>query len=122
MIDWKPGIWYFMHPLTCRDDKGNTVPEAEEAHFTLCCYRTAQLVEAGYIVFSPIAQSYPVNSFYIFKEEIPWYDFDNEIILRTPSMGGITAPGYEHSWGCREEVKLFTELRRPVLHWEEIFG
>ena len=122
MIDWKPGIWYFMHPLTCKDSSGNIVKSAEDANFGLCLYRTAKLIEAGYIVFSPIAQSHPVNISYNFKEDVPWYDFDNEIIYRTPRMGGITAPGYEYSWGCREEVKLFTELRRPVLHWEEIFG
>ena len=119
--EFSDGIWYFAHPYTCKDDEGNYCSGGEEANFRLCCIRSAKLIEAGFIIFSPIAHSHPIHTAwpdFVGKQiHDMWYLIDNRIIDEVPFRGIIMAPKWETSKGCVCEKKRFENLNREVLYY-----
>lgn len=100
-------LWYFAHPYT-----GD-----EEANFKLATLRTQQLMDLGYVVYSPITYTHPLhvgkNRDYRF-----WMNFDKPFVKQ--SNGGlILAPRWESSGGCREELDDFLNLGREILLYRE---
>jgi len=120
----KEGLHYFAHPYTCKADDGRYIPEGEAANYRLCNIRAAKLIEAGWLIYSPISHTHPIHIAYpnfVGKEvHDMWYHFDNAFIERVPFRGIILAPGWENSKGCVAEKKLFERLDREVLYYSHI--
>ena len=122
-MTWKEGIWYFAHPYTCKDEQGNYIFGGEEANYRLCNIRAAKLIEAGYLIYSPISHTHPIHTAYpnfVGKQvHNMWYEFDNEFIRQVPFKGIILAPYWEESKGCSAELIMFMELKRQVMTYRE---
>ena len=117
------GLWYFAHPYTVKNEKGDYVFEGEEANFRLCNYRAALLIEKGILLYSPISHTHPIHSaspvFAGGQAHGLWYDFDNAFIRIVPFTGIILAPGWQDSKGCKGEKALFEDLGREVRYLHE---
>jgi len=118
------GLWYFAHPYTCKDKNGNYLPEGEEANYNICNARAADLLEAGYNIYSPISMTHGIYraspSFISSQEHALWYALDNEFIELTKWSGIILAPGWERSSGCVAERKRITDKGLPALLYIDI--
>ena len=118
------GMWYFAHPYTCRDKDGNFISEGEEANFHICNARSAELLDAGYNIYSPISHTHPIYraspSMLSRQEHELWYQLDNEFIDSTKWAGIILAPGWEKSSGCRAEKERIEAKGLPSLLYTDI--
>ena len=119
----KSGLWYLATPYTCKDKNGKYVLGGEEANFRIACLYAARLIEAGWLVYSPIAQTHPIHCAYppFVGGEVHemWYHYDNEFIRQCPFKGVILSPGWEKSKGCVAEKALFESLGREVRYFAE---
>jgi len=115
-------LYYFAHPYTLKDEKGNNIHAGEEANFNLCCIRSAKLLEKGIFIYSPIAHTHPIHirsPYFLRKKEYKlWLDLDKKIM--PVCKGIILAPGWEESHGCILEKRLFEERGFKVLLYKDI--
>jgi len=118
------GLWYFAHPYTCKDSKGNYVSEGEEANFNLCNIQAAKLIKAGYNIYAPITHTHPIHraspELLARHEHELWYQLDNEFIDSVMWKGIILAPDWEKSLGCRAEKERFEAKGLQVLLYSDI--
>lgn len=123
---FKQGLWYFAHPYTVKDVNGRSLPEGQEANFKLCCYRSAELIKRGYMIYSPIVASHPIHisdpDFLRRNEWELWMDLDKEIIKRTKFTGIILAPNWQDSTGCNLEKTIFESNDKKVLFYNDIIN
>lgn len=117
------GLWYFAHPCSVPGERREVY---EQANFQLQCYRAGELIRRGYIIYAPLAMTIPIQRAHpaLAKMEYEeawklWIAFDQAIIRHCSFVGIILAPGWEESRGCRAERRLFEELGREVLEYEE---
>jgi hypothetical protein len=128
----KPGLYYFAHPYTAKDNKGCYVPAAEEANFRLCCYRSSRLLLAGYNIYSPISHTHPIHcacpEFLQRHEHKLWYELDIAFIEHAGFTGVILAPGWGTSKGCKLEYEWFLSHKQSngepheILLYKDIVG
>jgi hypothetical protein len=117
------GLWYFASPYSVTRPDGGYDLAAEEANFRLACIYAARLLDAGWLLFCPVAMTHPIHCTYApflaRQEHKLWYALDNAIIRTVPFRGILLAPGWEHSTGCVAEKILFEELGRAVRYLHE---
>jgi len=118
-------IYYFAHPYTCYPLNSPFRIAGEEANYKICCVRSAKLVEAGYIIFSPIAHSQSIHrcSPKLIGQDVQqiWITTNDLIIARTNFNGVILAPEWKDSVGCKHELKLFKAQKdKEVLYYKDI--
>lgn len=117
------GLWYFASAYSVRTADGRPCLAAETANFQLACIRAARLIEAGWLIFSPIAHSHPIHCAYapfLAREEHElWYRLDHALIRTVPFRGIILAPEWGTSTGCVAEKILFEQLGRQVRYYHE---
>ena len=118
------GMWYFAHPYTCKDKDGNYISEGEEANFILSNIRSAEILDAGYNIYSPISHTHPIYraspAMLSRQEHELWYQLDNEFIDSTVWAGIILAPGWEKSSGCKAEKERIVSKGGKVLLYKDI--
>ena len=118
------GMWYFAHPYVCRDKGGNIISEGEEANFNICNARSAELLDKGYNIYSPISHTHPIYraspNMLARQEHELWYQLDNEFIDCTKWAGIILAPGWENSSGCKAEKERIEAKGLPSLLYTDI--
>ncbi|MFN9743864.1 MAG: DUF1937 family protein [Acidobacteriota bacterium] len=103
-------IWYLASPYT-------KCPLGQEAAFSVAARAAAKLMEAGLIVYSPIAHSHPVathgnldaldGAFWLRQNQPMMEKMDGLIVLKLP--------GWEESEGVQIEIDFFQYNKRPVL-------
>jgi len=117
-------IFYFAHPYTCKNEKGEYIPGGEEANFRICNYRASKLIEKGYLIYSPISHSHPIhvaNSCFLKNDMYTmWMQCCIDMISIIPFKGIILAPGWEGSSGCQEEYEIFYEAGKDILYYSDI--
>ena len=117
------GLWYFAHPYTVVDAWAQQNHAAMEANFRLCCLRAARLIEAGWLIYSPVSHTHPIKAAYpefmAATTEQRWYEYDLLYVQAVPFAGIILPPRWHLSQGCLEEKKLFENLRRSVLYFSD---
>ena len=120
----RSGFFYFAHPYSVKDESGQYLLDGEDANFALCCHRTARLMEAGWLVYSPICETHCAHRasplFLSRHEHDYWYKRDEEFIKIVQWAGIILAPGWQNSTGCCREKKLFEQLGLPVLYYANL--
>ncbi|MCX7801381.1 MAG: DUF1937 family protein, partial [Fimbriimonadales bacterium] len=89
-------------------------PAVREARYQAACRATAALLQAGWVVFSPIVHSHPLVKFALPTGWDFWERIDRDYLARCDEVVVLTLPGWEASVGVREEVRLARELGKPV--------
>ena len=117
-------LYYFAHPYTCKDKEGKIIHVGEEANFNLCNIRGGELIEKGYMIYSPISHTHTIHvsnpQFLANNEYELWLKLDNLIIDKTDFDGIILAPEWESSNGCKKEKLIFEGKGLEVLFYEDI--
>lgn len=83
--------------------------------------KTAELMEDGYNVFSPLTHSDPVADY--LDPDLRWnHDFwlsrDFQIIRKCDELHVLCLPGWDTSYGVGEEIKLAKKLEIPIIYHE----
>ncbi len=121
-----PGVWYYAHPYSVKNPDGSICACGQHANFIQCCVRTARLIENGWLIFSPICHSHPIEAVSptMNADPFPWYIYDHNLIHQLNFAGLILAPGYSNSIGCQSEREHFLhhQQKKTILYYEEIFA
>ena len=84
--------------------------------FELACRAAAELMDEGYIVFSPISHSYPIakhlgkmtdHDFWM-RQDVPFLDICSEMIVVDDPLGA-----WQHSKGVQEEINYCVQHDIP---------
>jgi len=101
-------LWYLAHPYI-KNPKYN---------FMDANVISADLIKRGYIVFSPVSMSHPIDAY---SDEFPqefWYKFD--FVIANRCDGIILSGDWKSSTGCLLEKKFFENKGLPVLEYKTI--
>lgn len=90
-----------------------------EERFEQVCRAAAKLMEAGYVVFCPIAHSHPIDKLFgkpgsgAFwqRQDAPYLDFCGSMVV-------LTLPGWRESKGVAHEIMIAQTRGLPVLYME----
>ena len=114
MVKMKPGLYYFAHPYS-----GKTL-QNRIANYELCRKRSAALLLRGYVIFSPIVHSHPIEMVSPEMLKWPhkkrwrfWINIDLAIIEYVRFTGIILAPDWGRSKGCLKEYDWFVSNKGP---------
>jgi hypothetical protein len=99
-------LWYFAHPYS-----GDT-----EGNYKRCNLRATRLLKAGYVIYSPITHSHPLE---LHKGYEYWLAFDKVYLDKCDGI--ILAPGWKKSKGCRWEYEYATSRDLDVLYFTDLF-
>lgn len=118
----KDKLYYFAHPYTVKDKKGNNIHAGEEANFNLCCIRSVELLKRGYMIYAPVVHTHPMHirsPEFLAKSEYELYmKLDGKI--GEACKGIILGPGWHVSSGCKREHEDFKKRGLEVLLYEDI--
>ncbi|MBU2072740.1 MAG: DUF1937 family protein [Gammaproteobacteria bacterium] len=90
-------------------------PAVMEVRFDAVCRKAGELMNAGNVVYSPIAPCHPIAV----RVGLPrtwdfWEKFDREMLKGADSFAILRLPGWDTSKGVAEERKIAEELGIPV--------
>lgn len=90
-------------------------PAIREHRFSMICEKAGELMNEGYIVYSPIAHSHPIAC----QCELPtdwnfWEKFDRAFIEWADEVWVYMLPGWIDSRGVKAEIKIAVKLGKPV--------
>ena len=87
--------------------------------FTLANVMAAKLMEQGYVVFSPLSHSVPIEPFtgrkphdFWMHQDLPWLAFCDELHL-------LMLDGWAQSSGIAREVEEAVSLKMPIVFHDE---
>ena len=87
----------------------------EEARFQAACCKAAEIMEAGYIVFSPIAHGHPIaKSGNLPKDINYWRETDLAFIEWADEVWILLLPVWIKSKGIALEVEIAVKLGKPI--------
>lgn len=108
--DDKP-LWYFAHPYSASTKPGQI------RNFELANERAIRLLDAGYMIFSPISHSHPLQEVKDSSRDY-WISLDKCFMNRCDGL--ILAPGWKESKGCRIEKEYFEKTGKFIKLFEEM--
>ena len=85
-----------------------------EARFQAACRAAATLMRAGRVVLCPVAHSHPLTAFGLPTDWSYWERCDREFLRRCDELVVLTLDGWRASVGVQAEIRLATELAKPV--------
>jgi nucleoside 2-deoxyribosyltransferase len=89
-------------------------PAIREERFRAACRAAAALLRSGRAVFSPIAHSHPLVEHGLPTDWEFWQHCNVEHLQRCDEVMVLTLDGWQASVGVQAEIKIATELGRPV--------
>ena len=89
-------------------------PAVREARFQAACRATAELMRAGRVVLSPIVLTHPLTAFGLSTDWSFWERYDREFLQRCDEVVVLMLEGWTQSVGVQAEIRLATELAKPV--------
>ena len=90
-------------------------PEVMEQRFQQACKVAGKLMGQGHIVFSPIAHTHPIAvEGNLDRGWGFWGKFDYEFVSFSEEVWVVKMDGWDTSRGVAAEIKLATELGKPV--------
>lgn len=101
---------YLACPYTCRNN-----PNTSEARYKIATIVAGSLMK-DYVVFSPLTHSHPVSELGLaphFDWDF-WQRQDFAMIRKADEFWVLTIPGWQKSVGVQDELKLATELGKPI--------
>jgi len=112
-MDKKPLI-YLASPYSHED------ASVRQERYEIVSRVTALLISRGYVVFSPIAYSHPLNE----RIDIPvedWYRFDRSILEACQELWILTIRGWMFSNGIAKEIQWAKAKGMPIrmVNYEE---
>lgn len=102
-------LYYFAHPYE----------EDPEKNFKLANTRTVKLLDAGYLVFSPITHTHYLQGVKQNNHDF-WLHLDFTIMDRCDVV--IFAPEWEHSKGCVLEMKRAIQRKQQILFYPDFLN
>ena len=88
-----------------------------ELRFHDACLATAQLLQAGHNVFSPILHGHPLAAHGLPTDWSFWERFDRDHIQRCDNLVVLLLDGWQESVGVTAEIRIAAELGRSVGYW-----
>ena len=85
-----------------------------EQRFVAACRAAAMLIRSGQAVFSPVVHSHPLVAFGLPTDWLFWERCDRQFLERCDEIALLTLPGWETSIGMQAEVRIATELGKPI--------
>ena len=90
-------------------------PAIMEQRFDLVCRKAGELMNAGEVVYSPIAHCHPIAV----RVGLPrnwefWHKFDREMLRCASEVRILRLPGWETSAGVKAERDIAHELGIPI--------
>lgn len=102
-------------------DLGKATGNMKTRRYKAACKKAAELMDEGYVVFSPIAHSHSVE-----KEGMKevrtgdfWLDQDLEIVRRCDKVFVYMLPGWDKSRGIAREVACAEQNNIPIEYIDE---
>jgi hypothetical protein len=91
-----------------------------ERRYEQVCKQAARLMEDGYLVFCPIAHSHPIEILGLPKRMSGdwWLKQDFAILQHCNEMHVYKIPGWDKSYGVKEEIKFAKKNNIPVKYIE----
>jgi nucleoside 2-deoxyribosyltransferase len=90
-------------------------PAIEEGRFQAACRKAAEIMEAGYVVFSPIAHGHPIARNGKLPKDIDyWKETDQSFIEWADELWILMLPGWLGSKGILLETEIATRLGKPI--------
>ena len=92
-------------------------PNVEEGRFQAACRKAAEIMEAGYVVFSPIAHGHPIAKHGGLPKDIDyWKKTDTSFIEWADEVWFLMIPGWTESKGIALESEIAIKLGKPMKH------
>lgn len=85
-----------------------------EQRFRAACLAAARLIEAGHVVFSPIAHGHPIAQHGLPADWTFWEPFDREHLERSDEVVLLMLDGWQESVGVQAEIQIARELGKPI--------
>lgn len=86
-----------------------------EDRFEAVTCKTAELMNNGYVVFSPISSCHPIaKRFSLPRSWDYWQEMDRSFVEWCDEVWILMLDGWEKSKGVGEEVKIALELGKPI--------
>lgn len=90
-------------------------PNVRLARFTTVCIAAGQLMNAGEIIFSPIAHTHPIAV----TCDLPlgfdyWEKYDREMLAACDEIIVLMLDGWRESKGVQAEIAIMKEMGKPV--------
>lgn len=102
---------YLASPYSDPDHNSNI----EERRFQAVCRKAAEIMEAGYIVFSPIAHGHPIaRCGNLPKDIMYWKETDRSFIKWADEVWFLMIPGWTESNGMALEIEIAIKLGMPM--------
>jgi len=109
--------------LATRYSSGSVTDEELEQRYRRAVEITAKLIEAGYVVVSPIVLSHPISKLIGHKTDVDFWMEKDRILLAACHIVVVAAdPLWNTSKGVKMEIKLARKLHIPVLFCVEKEG
>jgi nucleoside 2-deoxyribosyltransferase len=110
----RKGIIYLAGPYSHSD------PAIREGRYTLITAVAAQLISKGWIVFSPLTMTHPIDKLLAGHSETLgseyWVNFDEAFMEFCSEIVVVMVDGWDKSSGVAREIKFFRDRGRPVHH------
>jgi uncharacterized protein DUF1937 len=92
--------------------------EVRVQRFQAATKAAASLVRQGYIVYSPITMTHPIDVVLAGNQSTLgsayWIEFDKAIMDFCAEMVVLTIPGWDHSEGIQREIEHFKSQGKPI--------
>lgn len=93
---------------------GHDDPRIREERFHAACRATANLLEAGEIVFSPIVYCHELLNWMGNIPETAWLRIDRAFFNACNEVVVLALDGWKESLGVRDEIQWSLETGKPV--------
>lgn len=102
-------------------DLGKATPNQKTRRFKAACKKAADLMDRGYVVFSPIAHSHAVEreGMHEVRDGNFWLAQDLEILKRCDRLFVYKLQGWDRSRGIAREVAFAQEEGIPIDYIED---
>lgn len=107
-----PGLWYMASPYS------HTEQAVMASRFEAAAEAAAELMRAGWILFSPITHTHPIAQYDLPKGWEYWQKYDEVMISKCDGLIVLQLPGWDTSRGVQAEILIAARLGLPAIFWE----
>lgn len=102
------------------EDTGTASASLRHKRFVYACTKAAELMDQGYVVFSPIAHSHAVEDNGMHKTRTGnfWLDQDLHILGKCDKLMVYKMPDWERSRGIAREIEFAKKNNIPIEYLE----